>query len=104
MARLRATRDRLLSENFGEGGIANNPLQQLAAPAVQAVGEVVGAVCGMNILANIGKGAAVGSILIPDDAAVDPAGQCRQPHLPHPRQHNSYGPRKVHHYDTDLLR
>ncbi len=51
--------------------LGNNPLQQVAAPLLAKVGSMLGSK-NVNILANIGKGAAFGSVFIPDDAAIDP--------------------------------
>ena len=79
MRRLRVSRDRLLNET-----LANNPLQRAASIVLEPLAEKLADplrsgkfgssvdVSALDILENVGAGAAVGSVLIPDDAAVDP--------------------------------
>lgn len=73
LTRLRDFRDTLLNQT-----LANNPLQEAAAPAIRKLGALAESITvgedrtALDIIENIGKGAVIGSIVIPDDAAVDP--------------------------------
>jgi len=68
MARLREMRDEVVLNRM-----ANNPLQKMAATILTPIANALTRSGKMGAVENIAKGLAVGSLLIPDDAAIDPA-------------------------------